>query len=98
MDKEQDQRPIRKESLREKTSHLLDLPADGAAGLPRLEMIGDRDLYLEHYRGILAYGREEIHVDAGKWVLRIRGRGLEIKAMRPGELRIAGWITGLEIV
>lgn len=88
----------RKLSLRERTAQLLELPADGAVGLPRAELTGDRELYLEHYKGILSYGREEIHVDGGAWVLRVLGRDLELKAMREGELRIVGWVTGLEIL
>ena len=77
-----------KSSLREKASRLLDLPADGVAGVPKVELLGDRELYLENYKGILSYGKEELHVDGGAWVLRISGRDLEIKAMRERELRI----------
>lgn len=92
------QKGPRKVSFREKTTRLLDLPADGAAGLPKAELTGDRELYLENYREILSYGKEEIHVDGGQWVLRILGRELEIKAMREKELRIFGWVTSLEIL
>ena len=88
----------RRPTLREKTARLLDLPAEAAGGPPRLTLTGDRDLYLEGYRGILAYGREEIHVSGGKWVLRITGRGLEIKAMGAGQLRLAGEIHRLELL
>lgn len=88
----------RKEGVLEKTSDWLDLPADVLAGLPRLELTGDRELYLENYRGILSYSREELHVDGGKWVLLIRGRELEIRAMREKELLIVGWIDGMELV
>lgn len=73
-------------------------PPDGVAGVPRAELIGDNEVFLEHYRGILAYGKEEIHVDGGGWVLRILGRNLEIKAMRAGELRISGVVTSLTLV
>ncbi|MFQ9411292.1 MAG: YabP/YqfC family sporulation protein [Evtepia gabavorous] len=83
---------------REKTSRLLDLPADGVAGVPKVELLGDRELYLENYKGILSYGKEELHVDGGAWVLRISGRDLEIKAMRERELRIFGWVSKLEIL
>ena len=89
-DWEQERAP-RKISLREKTSRLLDLPADGVAGVPKLELLGDRE-------GILSYGKEELHVDGGAWVLRISGRDLEIKAMRERELRIFGWVSKLEIL
>ena len=97
-DWEQERAP-RKISLREKTSRLLlDLPADGVAGVPKVELLGDRELYLENYKGILSYGKEELHVDGGAWVLRISGRDLEIKAMRERELRIFGWVSKLEIL
>ena len=72
----------RKESILEKTAEVFDLPGDVVAGLPRVELLGDRELYLENYKGILSYGKEELHVDGGAWVLRISGRDLEIKVMR----------------
>ena len=92
------ERPERKPTLRESAAQLLDLPAAGAAGVPRLELTGDRELYLEGYHGILSYSREEIHVDGGRWALRVLGRSLEIKALREGELRITGQLHGLELV
>ncbi len=88
----------RKESLLEKASQLFDLPGDAVAGLPTLELIGDRELRLEHYRGILSCSKEELHVDGGKWVLRILGRDLEICAMREEELLISGWVEKLELM
>ena len=73
-DWEQERAP-RKISLREKTSRLLDLPADGVAGVPKVELLGDRELYLENYKGILSYGKEELHVDGGTWRSRPCGSG-----------------------
>ena len=90
------EREARKQSVGERAARLL--AADGVAGVPRAELIGDNEIFLEHYRGILAYGKEEIHVDGGGWVLRILGRNLEIKAMRAGELRIFGVVTSLTLL
>ena len=87
----------RKEGVREKAARAFDLPGE-SAGLPRLELIGDREVFLEGYRDILSYSREELTVDGGKWMVRITGRELEIKALGPGQLRMEGWITGLEIL
>lgn len=88
----------RKEGVREKTARVLDLPGQAVAGLPRLELTGDRELYLEGYKDILSYSREEICVDGGLWMLRVTGRDLELKAMRAGELRLFGWIHSLELL
>lgn len=89
---------LRKETLREKTSRTLALPGEAVAGMPRLELTGDRELYLENYKEILSYSKEEICVDGGQWMLRLTGRDLEIKAMRERELRLFGWVHSLELV
>ncbi len=91
-------RKARKESLREKTARTLALPEEAVAGMPRLELTGDRALYLENYKEILSYSKEEICVDGGQWMLRLTGRDMEIKAMRERELRIFGWVHSLELV
>ena len=88
----------RKGSILERTSAALDLPADVVAGLPRLEMVGSRQLYLEHHTGILAYDESRIDVNTSAGVLRISGESLSLLAMTAGELRIGGRIGGVEWV
>ena len=44
----------RRPGLLEKTAQVFDLPADVVAGLPRLELVGDKELRMENHRGILA--------------------------------------------
>ena len=77
-------------------AELFDLPADIVAGLPRLEMVGDRQLYLEHHTGILTYSEEQIDANTGAGVLRIRGERLTLLAMTAEELRIGGRIGAIE--
>ncbi len=86
----------RKESLLERASQALDLPGDALAGMPRIELLGDRELRMEYHRGILAYGTEEIHISGGKLVVRVRGTGLELRSMNPAELLITGQILSLD--
>ncbi len=86
----------RKESLLERASQALDLPGDALAGMPRIELLGDRELRMEYHRGILAYGTEEIHISGGKLVVRVRGAGLELRSMNPAELLITGQILSLD--
>ena len=79
-------------------AELFDLPADVVAGLPRLEMVGSRQLYLEHHAGILAYSEEQIGVNTSAGALRVRGEGLSLLAMTAEELRIGGRIAAVEWV
>lgn len=86
----------RKESLLERASQALDIPADAVAGMPRIELLGDRELRMEYHKGILSYGTDEIHISGGKLVVRVKGEGLELKSMNPTELLIAGQILSLD--
>ena len=79
-------------------AELFDLPADVVAGLPRLEMVGSRQLYVEHHAGILAYGEDQIDVNTHAGVLRVRGERLSLMAMTAEELRIGGRIAAVEWV
>ncbi len=76
-------------------AELFDLPADVVAGLPRLELVGSRQLYLEHHTGILSYSEEQVDANTPAGVLRICGAGLTLLAMSAGELRIGGRIDSL---
>ena len=79
-------------------AELFDLPADVVAGLPRVEMVGGRQLYVEQHNGILSYSEEQIDVNTGCGVLRLRGRGMTLMAMTAEELRIGGQIDAVEWV
>ena len=79
-------------------AELFDLPADVVAGLPRLEMVGSRQLDLEHQAGILADSEEQIDVNTSAGALRVRGEGLSLLAMTAEELRIGGRIAAVEWV
>jgi len=76
-------------------AELFDLPADVVAGLPRLEMVGSRQLYLEHHTGLLSYSGEQIDANTPAGVLRVRGERLTLLAMTAGELRIGGRIDSV---
>lgn len=77
-------------------AELFDLPADVVARLPHLELVGDRQLYLEHHTGILTYSEEQIDANTVAGVLRIRGERLTLLAMTAEELRIGGRIGAIE--
>lgn len=81
----------------ERTAEVLDIPADALAGLPKLELVGDCELRVENHKGILAYGREEIHISGGIYLIKIAGRELELRAMTGVELLITGTITQISL-
>ena len=87
----------RKESLLERASQALELPGDALGGMPRIELLGDRELRMEAHKGILAYGTEEIHISGGSYIVKVTGEALELRAMTGLELLITGHITGVQL-
>lgn len=81
----------------ERAAETFDLPADALTGLPKLELVGDGELRVENHKGILAYGREEIHVSGGVFLIKIAGQGLELRAMTGIELLITGKISQITL-
>jgi len=91
-----DKKP-RKPGWMERATELMDLPGDALAGLPRIELVGDKELRMENHKGILAYGTEEIHVSGGVFVVQVSGQGLELRAMNGMELLITGKIQQIRL-
>ena len=77
-------------------AELFDLPADVVAGLPHVELMGNRQFYMERHRGILSYSGEVIDINGDKLLIRVRGQGLELVSMTGDALRIKGEIQRVE--
>ena len=75
----------------------LDLPVNLASGVARMELLGNRSLYIDRHRGVLAYSAEAVDINAGT-VVRVQGEGLELVVMTDEELRINGVIRQLRLV
>ena len=84
--------------LRARMAELFDLPADLVAGLAHMELLGDRQFYLEGHEGILAYSDTQIDVSTRAAVVRVRGAGLELRSMTGDEVRIRGRIDAVELL
>lgn len=87
----------RRRGFTEKLAQVFDLPADAVAGLPLVELCGDKQLRVENHRGILAYDPREIHIGGGKVAIRVKGLELELKVMNAGELLITGQIFSVSL-
>ena len=80
------------------TAEVFDLPADLAGQVPHVELLGNRNFYMENHRGILSYSGEEIAVNGEGIVIKVVGTGLELESMTTTALRIRGTIDRVEWV
>ena len=67
---------------------MCDLSRDVVAGLPVISMLGDCEVFIENYRGILEYSSEYLKVST----IRVSGSNLVIYHMNQDEILLRGRI------
>lgn len=72
-------------------------PAEQFQPRTLVEIVGKQRVLVEHHRGILGYGTEEILVGTGYGVLRIRGGELRLCCMSRQQLFVSGRIDSLTL-
>ena len=93
MERNRKEKPILGEA-----AELFDIPVDLLAGMAHVEVMGNRQLYMENHTGILSYSCEEIDVGVQGMILRVYGKGLELVSMSSEALRLRGEISRVEWV
>lgn len=78
------------------TARLFDLPPDVVFDLPRVTMIGNRQLYIENHRGVLHFAPDSLKLALSKGELEVRGSELVIRAILTEEVMIEGHIAELK--
>lgn len=86
-----------KRKLHKLTASWLDMPQDVVFELPRLTLIGDRQLYIENHRGVIDFSEEVLRLSLSKGQLEVRGKELIIRTIWTDEVFVEGIITGIEL-
>lgn len=77
-------------TLKEKIADAIDISKDVMLGVPLVSMIGDRELTIENYVGILEYTDEVIRIKCKAVNVKLVGKNLELKTMTESFLYITG--------
>ena len=73
-----------------------DLPGEVVAGQTVVTITGFRRVLIEKHQGLLEYQEEVISLKCGRGLVRVKGRGLDLKAMTEEAVLIFGDIAGVE--
>ncbi|KNY25745.1 sporulation protein YqfC [Pseudobacteroides cellulosolvens] len=87
---------IPKPRLKEKVTEVLDLPKEVILDIPKLTMIGNTNLVVENYKGVIEYDVEKIRLNTGIGIIRIGGKELVIKEITSEDIMVYGKIESLE--
>ena len=72
------------------------LPRDMVLGEFKLSMTGNRELFIENYRGIAEYGEDAILLQTKGDILKISGKRLEIAYYTNEDMKISGFIANIQ--
>lgn len=87
---------MRLRGIRETVSDAWGLPKDVIMNMPKLSVGGNREIYIENYKGILEYTSEEIRLSTTIGVVRILGKSLKIEKIRLTDIFISGYFRLVE--
>ncbi len=85
-----------KMKLSQRLSRALELPADAALPVPRLEITGRDDILITGKAVLLEYSPELIRVARESCEVTVRGAGLRIGAMDKMGMQVFGLIASVE--
>jgi sporulation protein YqfC len=74
----------------------LNLPKDITQGAFVLTAVGNRELYIENYKGILEYTKNCIRIQGKNTYIKIEGRNLKIDHYTEEDMLIKGHILSIE--
>lgn len=87
---------------RDKVNHFmtdfLEIPRDLVLNLPKLTVVGAREVFIENHRGIMEYQEDRIRINLARGYLEITGQELEIKAILPDEMSIVGLVRSINFI
>ncbi|MFA9465777.1 MAG: YabP/YqfC family sporulation protein [Velocimicrobium sp.] len=82
--------------IMESLSEAMKLPSDILAGAPILSMIGQRQLLVENYKGIIEYTEERIRIQTKIGRILVEGTCLNIEYYTVDDMKIIGCITMIQ--
>ena len=87
---------MRKNLLKSRVSDAANIPKDVILGVPLVRMVGQEELYIENYRGILEYTDTLIRVQTKIGQIHLFGKKLEIIYYTNDEMKVVGHIESLK--
>ena len=79
-------------------SEELELPKEILLHLPLISFIGQEEVTIENYKGILEYSEETVRIGTAAGVLRLEGQGLCLKQLSAECMVVTGRVEKMEFL
>ena len=75
---------------------LLDIPPDIVLDLPRITMLGNKQLLVENHKGIIEYSPAFVRIKLSQGELAITGADLCLGSLQAEQILVEGTVTGIK--
>ena len=83
-------------SIQNRINRLLEIPQEISTNLPKLTVIGFKQILIENYKGILEYQDFYIRISTYIGILNINGNKLYLEEMTTDDLMVNGNIESID--
>lgn len=80
---------------KEKLLNKLDFPSDISMDLPKIVVVGNREITIENHRGIIAFESSMVKINSRIGTITISGRNFEILFIGETSMTISGRFEGV---
>lgn len=85
-----------KKGIRERIAEMTEIPKDFMMNMPRVTILGNREIYVDNYKGLLEYSGELIRLLTTNKIISIKGDGLLITRIVEEAIFVGGNIISVE--
>lgn len=85
----------KRRTVREKIADTVDVSKEILLNAVKVVLIGNREITIENYRGIVEYTAETVVLDANPHRIRLEGKNLTVRAITGDMLCVEGEISKL---
>ncbi|NMA83304.1 MAG: sporulation protein YqfC [Epulopiscium sp.] len=89
-------KPETSQEVKKKMANWFEIPKEVVLDLPVLTLMGQEEIHIENYKGMIEYNEERMRVSTTCGILKIEGRGLHLKMMTTENLIITGTLLRIE--
>ena len=84
------------QNIKKKLVNTLELPKEIIFNLPLITIVGNEEINIENYKGVIEYSPEKIRINTECAVLKINGEKLSFKQITAENIIVTGIIQTLE--
>ena len=84
--------------FRKNMTEAMELPKEIMLNLPLVTLVGQEEVTIENYRGILEYSEETVRVGTAAGILQLRGKKLCLKQLSADCMVVTGRVEKLDFL